>query len=155
MKRQELKDRLIWLADQIENSTTSPWIAGRLETVVKKLDKEGLEGEVRESGPKVTLAKGEKVVPTGNTGRGGVQTHGNGGVVPPDSLSETIAPPWMKDGEVGLKPAFPEGPRMEFPITGTDHEIDIASVCVRALDDLPRESRQRVAHYIAGRFGVE
>lgn len=151
MKRQELKDRLIGLADGINSTSHGIHMIAHLEDLIERIREEGLEGEVRESGLKATLAKGG-VVPTGNTARGGVQTH-RGGSDAVD-LSKTISPPWMIDGQVGLTPAFPEGPRMEFPISGNDREIDIASVCVRALDSLPPEDRKRVARYLAGRFEV-
>lgn len=151
MKRQEVKDSLHHLADQVDNTSHGIKLVGELEDLIERIREEGLEGEARESGLKVTLAKGG-VVPTGNTARGGVQTH-RGGSDAVD-LSKTISPPWMIDGQVGLTPAFPEGPRMEFPISGNDREIDIASVCVRALDSLPPEDRQRIARYLADRFEV-
>jgi len=176
MKRQELKDRLIGIADGINATSHGIHLITHLEDLVDLIRQEGLEGEVRESGLKVTLGDLSVTVPTGNTGRGGVQTH-RGGVRPapanpmrddvrppsgPSGGSDAVAaeadpllPSWMADGQVGLKPAFPEGPRMEFPVSGTDQEVDIASVCVRALDALPPEDRKRVARYLADRFGVE
>lgn len=156
MKRQELKDRLIGLADGINATTHGIHLITHLDDLIDLIRGEGLEGEVRESGLAASkppkggsgVSKPTRVPPPGGSG-------GSDAV----DLSATIAPPWMKGGavtgDVQITPAFPPGPRMEFPITGTDREIDIASVCVRALDGLPTESRKRVAHYIAGRFGVE
>lgn len=159
MKRQELKDRLIGLADGINDQTTRE-VRRELKRLLDDLATESLEGQARESGLTATLAKGEYVVPTGNTARGGVQPPSGGtGVssptrVSPDSLSETIVPPWMKGGQIGIQPAFPEGPEMHFAVTGSDMEVDVMLVCTRAMEAAKPQSRQRIARYLADRFEV-
>lgn len=127
MKRQELKDRLIGLADGMNDQSTALTMLTHLEDLVDLIREEGLEGEVRESGLKPTLAKGEYVAPTGNSGRGTIE------------INPALIPP---------------GPQMQFEVTGADIEIDVMIACTRAMEAANPQSRQRIARYLADRFEV-